>query len=424
MLKVTVNRNKDGSERYYILRQDHSSKVWARVPVAEIGFKFTSKAEAEEWIRKQKDFQNTRRARMERKQEWLNRNYEVTKLAEAFYDWHKTEAPNSFQQDRLYMTYVTEYFIGSKGLSNPNTWVNYRGQFKIWLLKDARGTRDNSQNLSYSTINHILKAYNNFMRYLREVNEIDEDQALSVVTYPQHLVGKRGWEDVITYEEFERVRAELQKDSPLVADFFTTAFHTGMRFSEILGLPMGYLYSGVPEGPVAEEILKSYPKIYGYIVLESQIRDDYISRNERNKIYRKPLKTKKKISAENARTIPITDKEAWNVLAALYLSQKVEFDKQTFGSHKDDYALFEGLNMAKANRALAAAYSTLMIARPKSFHCCRHSKATYLVGETRSYFLGRAIIGHKSDVFDDYVHIYAMIALKAKQSDNVIKIVI
>jgi|GEM_PF-4274491 hypothetical protein len=95
MLKVSVAKNKDGTFRYYILRQDPNSKAWAKVPVAEIGFKFTSRAEAEEWIRKQKEFQETRRARMEKKQEWLNRNYDLVRLTNAFYEWHKTDAPGS-----------------------------------------------------------------------------------------------------------------------------------------------------------------------------------------------------------------------------------------------------------------------------------------------------------------------------------------
>jgi integrase len=79
-----------------------------------------------------------------------------------------------------------------------------------------------------------------------------------------------------------------------------------------------------------------------------------------------------------------------------------------------DYVLFDDLKYNDAVRALRQAYEELR-REPKSFHCCRHSYATFLVGKTRSYFLARAVLGHRSDAFDRYNHIYEQIALKAKQ---------
>lgn len=421
-MRVDARKNKDGTFRYNIVYDDDDGKRH-RIPTSHHP-KFSTLKEANDWLKTQHAYEQTRKARMEKKLEWRTKFYDFEPLLVDFMEWHKTLAPNSYKSDRLYMTYVYEFFLNIKKQGNVNMWVNFHGEFKKWLMKDAVGTKKTTQKISYSTANHCIKALNNFQKFLVEFSKMDKDAAVTCECYPQHLVGKRGWEDVITYEEFDRIYAELLKIDPLTADFFMTAFHSGMRFSEILGLPMGYLYSGDLAGPLGEEILKTYPKIYGFIVLESQLAEDFIARDEFKTIKRKPLKTKKKISAENARTIPLTSKEAWNTLARLYLKQQEAYETQTYGLSKDNYALFQGLNMTKASKSLLEAYSRLGIAKPKSFHCCRHSKATYLVGETRSYFLGRAIIGHRSDVFDDYCHIYEMIALKAKQSSNVVKIVI
>jgi integrase len=202
-----------------------------------------------------------------------------------------------------------------------------------------------------------------------------------------------------------------------VADFFYIAYHTGMRFNEIKGLPMKFLYAGSLEGPLGDELARYNFTTYGYIVLESQADDKATKRLPDLSFKRKPLKTRKSISAKDARTVPITDKGAWNILARRFNAQKKLLEKTLYGSDKLNYLLFDNLNGVALNSTLKEAYKDLG-KKPKTYHCCRHSKATYLVGQTRSYFLGKAILGHKSDVFDDYLHIYEMIAVQAKQSEN------
>lgn len=92
---------------------------------------------------------------------------------------------------------------------------------------------------------------------------------------------------------------------------------------------------------------------------------------------------------------------------------KLNLDRQEFGSSKDNYLLFDGLTMSRLTRTLQDAFVHLGL-KPKTYHCCRHSLARYLVGETRSFFLGKAMLGHKSDVHEDYIHIFEIIKLKAK----------
>lgn len=163
--------------------------------------------------------------------------------------------------------------------------------------------------------------------------------------------------------------------------------------------------------------LKFGPKrnIFSFIFTLSQLDGDAVTRIDGHLVPRKPLKTKKKISPENARTIPILDKECWNVLARRYKEQKELLDKHVYGMDKVNYLLFDNLNMSRLTRTLQEAFVAKGL-RPRTYHCCRHSRATYLVGETRSFFLGKAMLGHKSDIHEDYIHIFEMIALKAKQA--------
>jgi integrase len=59
----------------------------------------------------------------------------------------------------------------------------------------------------------------------------------------------------------------------------------------------------------------------------------------------------------------------------------------------------------------------------KSYHCCRHSYTTLLVGETRSYFLVRMITGHRSQkAFERYLHVYEQVALAARQESQEIDV--
>ncbi len=51
----------------------------------------------------------------------------------------------------------------------------------------------------------------------------------------------------------------------------------------------------------------------------------------------------------------------------------------------------------------------------KSYHCCRHSFATFMVGKTKSIFLARSITGHKSNAFERYLHVWEQMTLEAQK---------
>lgn len=417
MIYVDPRKNKDGSITWRITYNDETGKRCRMSP--KLHPKFLTRAEAEQWAKSQEAYQNASRARMQRKNEWRSQFYDFVKLEKDFVNWHKAEAPNSYKNSRYYMIYVLEFFLNVKQQGNVNLWHLFHQEFRDWLTREARGTRKINQDkaIAYSTANGCIKTLNNFMRFLVAYNLMDKDSNVTCECFPQHLVGKRGWEDVITKEEFVVIHKQLVMLDQDVADFFYVDYWTGMRFAELLGLPMAFVYGGQLDGPIGEELKKHNVPCFGYIVLESQLKEDFQKRLPDNSFARKPLKTRKKISPENSRTIPVMDKECWNIIARRYKIQKAKLDQSEFGLDKMNYLIFDGMNMSHANRTLKRAYERVAM-RAKSFHCCRHSRATYLVGETRSYFLGRSIIGHRSDAFDGYVHTFAMVALKAKQSSQ------
>ena len=86
----------------------------------------------------------------------------------------------------------------------------------------------------------------------------------------------------------------------------------------------------------------------------------------------------------------------------LYNEVLQEFQRVLWGTQPENYLLFEGITrepIRKAYRALDLPYH--------SPHCCRHSRATMLIGETGDAMLTRMWLWHASQkVLDKYVHIY------------------
>lgn len=112
----------------------------------------------------------------------------------------------------------------------------------------------------------------------------------------------------------------------------------------------------------------------------------------------------------------IADQILWKEIVGLFNDQVDAFDKKKWGLDAKDYALFDGLDKTSATRRLMAAYQGCHL-RYRSWHCCRHSCATKLIGETGDFNLARLWLGHSSpSTIERYVHIHQAIVRMAKQS--------
>src|SRR5690606_16156551 len=132
-------------------------------------------------------------------------------------------------------------------------------------------------------------------------------------------------------------------------------------------------------------------------------------------IERKPLKGKPKISEKYNRVVPILSKELFNSLVTLYKIQQEKFSRQVYGSDPKNYVLFEDLTHTEAVLALRVAYGKSKYT-PKSYHCCRHTRCTELVGQTRDFVLAKSWLGHaRQETTLKYTHVYQQAARVARK---------
>ncbi len=403
---------KDGSMRFRFTYIDQDGKR-RRIPTSEHPT-FNSHEEALAWAKSQDGHREAMKARVAQKIAWKTKYYAFGELLNAYIEWQKDQAPNSWQNNIYHLEqHVFQYFLDEINCNNVNMWPIHFEAFKnhIRTIKSVKGLHNT---ISYSTSNHIIRTLNTFLRFLKKKGLMDRASFELCEAFPKKLVKKRTWEDVISPEELAAVYKKLSSINVDVAEFFYLCWHTGMRFNEAYGVCLEFLYQGGPPQEMKDELSKFGIECYGYILLESQPANKKRKRRG-GAIKRKPLKGKDKISPENSRVIPISDKDCWNILARRYKREKQKWEEGVYGADKKHYLFFDGMEPGAAGEILKQAYRALNL-KPRTFHCARHSKATYLIGETKSYFLARAILGHTSDVIHNYVHIYAFLSKKAQQS--------
>jgi integrase len=421
---VHARRNRAGQTYYSFSYVDGEGKR-VRLKKAEHPH-FEDRAEAEAWASSQAAILASRRDHIARKLSWRSKYYQFEELLERYTTWQRERAPNSWKSCRYYLEHwVFPYFLQEVRSANVNDWhLAFQG-FLDWLRRpDARVRRDKATPLAASTINNIVKALNTFLECLLRYNLIDKDAARKCECLPDHLVAHRGFADVILEDEMRAVHKLLRAEHAPAADFFYVLWHTGMRFAELFGLPMTSLFRGeVQDGPLAKELKRCEIAYLGYIYLDSQPAHDDRRREEDGSIVRKPLKSCRAISPKYARVIPIRTKDVWNILATRHKTQSEAFAKKQYGGDKINYALFDDCEWNRTVGALRRVYVDNPHLGSKSYHCCRHSYTTLLVGETRSYFLVRMITGHRSQkAFERYLHVYEQVALAARQESQEIDV--
>ncbi len=195
------------------------------------------------------------------------------------------------------------------------------------------------------------------------------------------------------------------------AILFRYLFFSGMRFSEGLAISLADIYQGLlPENQLLSKKLKTNNITYfGYVVSDSQLNDKKV---------RVPFKGKREISEKNSRTIPIIDKTLWNDLVSL-AEEKFNLWSNSKHTNKKDYYLFDLIDDSTARRRLEEAFRSVKL-KFRTWHCLRHSRATWLIGETGDEVLARTWLGHSSPrIFEKYNHMYQALIREAKAKDTV-----
>lgn len=422
---LDVRKGKNGTVQYRFTYINDQGKR-CRFPQAQVP-RFDSREEAETWGNSQAALRETRKAHIAKKLSWRSKHYAFEELLARYTAYQKEHAPNSWQSCVYYLEHwVFPYYLQERKSGNVNDWWLGFEEFRDWLKSpEVMVKKGRKAPLAVSTQCNIIKALNTFLECLKRYNLIDKDSVRKCEAYPDHMLNHRGYKDVMLPGERDRLVAVLRTSYPPAADFLQVLWHTGMRFSELFGLPMSSLFKGaVRPGPLADALGKAdMTDCHGYLYLESQPLHDDCRREADGSMLRKPLKTCKVISPKYARTIPVRDKTVWNILAVRFKAQQELLLQQKYGPSRTEYRLWEDAEWNRTVNGLREAYRHLGLV-PKGYHACRHTFITYLVGQTGSYVLVRAISGHRSQkAFERYLHLFEQISIEAQQTAQEIDII-
>lgn len=424
-MKFELRTNLDGTSYYSFVYYDRKSKRTVRIPREQIKSRFgndiVDKNKAMEICKILETETDSLKKRMISRVEWEKEFYNFEQILSVYENYQKKKAPNSWKNNIHYLKYyVLPFFLNIKNCSNLLSWSDYYEEFKIWLEDEAYLIKNPEKLISYASKNHAIKALNTFIQhlYIRRILPTK----IQCECFPSKNLNEKGAEEIITLEEMEAVYSTLKEQgNELEAIFFRFLYFTGMRFNEGLGIHSENIY----EGEIEDSILKKHLNnenisYFGYVVFDSQPAHETRGlREEDGSIKRKPLKGKHKIDYKSARTVVITDKALWNDLVVQHNKIIDLYHRGDFGNDLTNYPLFEGIDKTTSIKRLKNAF-TINNLKTRTWHSCRHTRATMLIGETGNSYLARLWLGHSSEnVLKRYVHIYeATIRNLKKTSDD------
>lgn len=412
---ISPRKDRDGNTYYSFSYIDDEGKR-IRLKKTEHPH-FTDKESAEAWAKTQDAWRASRKAAIDRKLAWKTAYNNFVDLTVGYEKFQKRKAPRSYKNNMMALEhYVLHYFLDVRQAGNINTWAYLYFDFRTWLDEVALDFNDRPIG-SYSHKNTIIRTLNTFMTYCRHANKLDPSAHQKCPMFENHLIKGRDHDDVIEPEEFKAVHGKLLEIDQAAAEFYWILYHTGMRFNELFSLPMCWLFRSQAPDELHQELKSKGLKYYGYIYLESQggLRH---RRAKDGTVPRAPLKSRKTVSPEYARTIPIFELETWNMLAQRHVAATTSLGRNEFGSDQMNYMMFEDLPWNAWGDALRKANPGAGVDAKKTAHCCRHSYVTYMLAKTKSPYLIQAITGHTARTYERYQHIWGKIAQKAKQKEQ------
>lgn len=429
-----------GKTYYSFLVYDHEQKKNVRLKKAEIinrfGKDITTVEEAIKFDGLLRAEFDSSRERYKRLMAWTEKYYNFASLLDDYVKKQKRKSPYGWKNNVHYLKYyVLPYFLEISQNNNINGWHLDYPKFRIWLEDEATLIRNKNIKISYCSKNHSIKALNTFMKHLQQDGIIQTYHVCEA--FDESKLRERTIDDVITEDESWIIYNQLlDLGHQNEAEYFLLMFWTGMRFNEGLGLSLADIYKGeitrdsfknllrrnlifYTESPnVPNDYLYRY---FGFLTLSSQPDNDgskSIVRNELDHILRKPLKMKKAINEKNNRVIPIVNQELWDALSRRAKDAYQKWKKGELQSNnKSDYLLFENITQTTSTARLKEAFEKANL-KYRSWHCCRHSRGTFLHGRTGDKELTMQWLGHSSEkVHNKYLHTYEglMREIKAKE---------
>lgn len=433
-------QDRKGNTWYSFLIYDTHQKKNIKLKKSEIRNRFgkdiKSEEEAENVMKLLKAEYDSVKERYKKRLEWKEKYYNFAGLLEQYEKRQKKKAPYGYKNSIHYLKYyVLPYFLNIAQNNNINGWYLDYPKFRNWLEDEAKLLSKPNQNISYASKNHAIKALNTFMRHLKEESVINQLHICDA--FHDSKLNERTIDDVITEDEFKSVyeRLKLNGDEN-EAEFFSMLYWSGMRFNEGIGISLANIY----KGDISRESFKNLLwrnriyfedevkdidnylyRYFGFFTLSSQPDNNgsrNIVRDNNGNILRKPLKSKKVINERNTRVIPIINDGLWaNLVERAKSAYKSWKNRELITSDKSSYLLFEGINKTTTTKKLKKAFEQCGL-RYRSWHCCRHSRGTFLYGKTGDKALSMAWLGHSSErVHSKYLHTYEALMREIKSKD-------
>lgn len=414
-MRYERRQNSGGSHYYRFTYYDHKLKKVTHMTKQEIRRRFgrdiVDEDDAKECVKLLSAKFETEKIRIKRRLDWQEKFYSFAKLADLYEEKQKKRAPNSWQNNCFYLRhYVLYYFLQKEKINLIDLWVDHFEKFRTWL-ESAPQLRSKAV-IAYASKNHAIKSLNTFLDHLEAERVINFSQRCP--TFPEYLLNSRTVDDVVMPEEMEQVYSELLSGGRRTdAIFYRFLFFSGMRFNEARAVSVADLFQGVIASEFLENKLRAYGiEYYGYIVLEGQFdRVDQVGR-----VTRVPFKGRRKIEEKHNRVLPIIDKVLWNGLVDL--AGEVH---ETMSRHQSakDCLLFRTVDDTTSAGHLKKAYASRKL-KWRPWHCLRHSRATFLIGQTSDTMLARIWLGHSSPrTIEKYNHLYQAITRAAKVNATV-----
>lgn len=351
----------------------------------------------------------------EKREAWHDKYYDFVGLKSKYLEYAKEKAPRTWPAKIGYLdNYVFHFFLNEKRESNLNSWYLHFMEFRQWL-KNVETFKNKAKRLAPNTINHCILELNMFMGFMAKLGMCNIQPRCEVYAYAKEN-SKKGLDSVFTETEAEAVFEFLTKKNPVLADAFWLLLKTGMRISEFRGIGPGNVRMGeIPQknlnALIKNSDLDAYPC---YLVFNSQV-NDRVTIREGGSLQFIPLKTKKKISPEHTRFVPIFDIKAFQIIKKYMNLSKVEFDGKIYGDSLAQYPFFYD---KVTSTILNFAFEDFYIQHPKYFpktcHDCRHTYATWLGGHDITGTLQEYICGHQKESAKRYNHLKEQLLEKTK----------
>lgn len=436
----TRKHDKQGKFYYSFLVYDSKLGKNIRLKKQDVRNRFgkdiVSEVEAQKTEKLLKAEYDSSKERFKRILEWKKKYFEFSKLLEQYTVKQKKKAPYGYRNNVHYLKYyVLPYFLNIAKNNNINNWNIDYSNFKDWLEDEAKLIQKPNQLISYASKNHAIKALNTFIKHLRSQGIINDIHICEA--FDECKLSEKTIDDVIQENESNIIYQNLL-DSGFQneAEFFLMLYWTGIRFNEGLGISLDDLHKGEIDRKSFGNLLNRNRIFYkgngnsnnlydyhGFLTLSSQPDNDNssaIKREPNGKVLRKALKMKKSINEKHTRIIPIINKELWRILVRRAKDAQAKFkNSENRSLQKSDFLLFEGINQTTATGRLKRSFEKSNL-KYRSWHCCRHSRGTFLHGKTGDKELGMKWLGHTSDkVYERYIHTYEGLVreIKAKEVD-------